>query len=304
MALYGAPLLYFSWVTGLLCWPVVGEEEQVQSISSFLFPQEHHKGGQKENHLLEGWNLPDLESHGKLGKAVSRKYLDKKPLTGPMQHSSRMKLKWKREGERKERLQFAEWYERKHKVRSMKIENREDTGAGCIGNQTEYMRGNRTQWRKCTKHSVWLGTLFTNYWKFVIFQQVFVGSVWIDWMLEINIQFLLTLVELESTFISPLQVTTTKALTDARKPFQLMLLQTVQLRFTEVDTGSQEFQFSGHENEYIFHQTKVIQGMEEVPSSTSTWDSEHWGSNLLSEFNKSWMEDNSSILRSTQVFHW
>lgn len=43
-----------------------------------------------------------------------------------------------------------------------------------------------------------------------------------------------------------LQVTTTKAVTDARKTFQLMLLQTVQLRFTEVDTGSQEFQFSGH----------------------------------------------------------
>ena len=70
-------------------------------------------------------------------------------------------------------------------------------------------------------------------------------------MMEINIQFLSTLVELESTFLSPLQVTTTKAVTDAKKSFQLVLLQIVQLRFTEVDTVSQEFHFSRHKSEYM-----------------------------------------------------
>lgn len=48
-----------------------------------------------------------------------------------------------------------------------------------------------------------------------------------------------------------IQVTTTKAVTNARKSFQLMLLQVVQLRFTEVDTGSQEFHFPGHKSEHM-----------------------------------------------------
>jgi len=92
-------------------------------------------------------------------------------------------------------------------------------------------------------------------------------------MLKTNIQFFPMLEELESTFLSPLQATNTKVLTDARKSFQLLLLQIVQLRFSGVETGSQEFHISDHNSKYMHiprKQIKVIQGMEEVPFSTST----------------------------------
>lgn len=246
-----------------------------------------------------------LESHGKLGKAVVwRKYLGKKPLIGPVHHNSWTNLNWSRDRENKRKTTVSRmiWKQAQGDEDENRKYRAEDTGAGCTGNQTEYMRGNMIQWRKETEHSVWVSTVFTNYWKFVSFQQVFGASVWIDWMPEINIQFLLTLVELQCTFLFPLQVTAIKAVIDARKSVQLMLLQTVKLSFSAVDTGSQ---FPGHKSEHMhisWKHIKALQGTEEVLTSTCTWDPEHWGSNLPSELNESWVEEKFEFYIKWHIF--
>lgn len=136
----------------------------------------------------------------------------------------------------------------------------------------------------------------------MIFQQVFGGSVWIDWMLNINIWFLPTLVELKCTFLFSVQVTTIRAVIDSRKSVQLMLSQIVELSFSVVDTGSQ---FSGHKSEPMYlpwKQIKAIQGKVEVLTSTCTWDPEHWGSNLPSELNKSWVEEKFEFYKKWHYF--
>lgn len=152
-------------------------------------------------------------------------------------------------GRKKEILQLVEWYESKNKAMNTKIENTEQRVLkqvvleiklniwGAIYNEE---RGLSTVERA--------SIVFTNYWKFVIFQRVFRGSVWIDWMPETKIWFLLTLVELKCTFLFLLQVTATKVEIDAWKSVQLRLLQTVELSFSAVATGSQ---FSGHKSEHI-----------------------------------------------------
>lgn len=113
-----------------------------------------------------------------------------------MHHNSQTKQK-SRDGEKKRKVAVSKiiWKQAQGDEHENREYRTEDTGAGCIGNQNEYTRGNMIQWRKGNKHSVQVSTAFTN-WKFVVFQQVFGGSAWIDWMPEINIWFLLTLVEL------------------------------------------------------------------------------------------------------------
>lgn len=207
-------LSLFFWSFWAPLWPGRGCEEQVQSISS-LFPQKHwapQRSPESEpssTGLEFAWLWTVIERWVKQSEENTSDKKKKHDWTNATQFMDKMKLE-QRGGKKQKTAVFRMIWK---KVRSMKnkIPRREDTGEGCIGNKTEYMRGNMMQWGKLTKHSVWFDTILKIYCKFIIFQQVFVGSVWINWMLEINIHFLLTLVELESTFLCPLQMTTIKS---------------------------------------------------------------------------------------------
>lgn len=213
----GLLLVYFSWVSGLHFWPGRRFEEQVQSISS-LFPQKHWAPQRRPESkpsstgLEFAWLWTVIERWVKQSEentSDKKKKKKKHDWTNATQFMGKMKLE-QRVGKKLKTAVFRMIWK---KVRSMKskIPRREDTGEGCIGNKTEYMRGNMMQWGKLTKHSLRFDTILQIYCKFIIFQQVFVGSVWINWMLEINLHFLLTHVELESTFLCPLQMTTIKS---------------------------------------------------------------------------------------------